>query len=80
MRIPIFSGKRGIWGPYSQEDFPRKLGKGGSFCNCQWYGGITFSRDRGGGFQVIGNERRYTLVLWEWVGGGEGGGGGGALT
>ena len=50
-----------------------------SCCNCQWYsipeiggaGGyiinfwISYSRDRG--VQVMGNEHRYPLVLWEWA-------------
>ena len=37
MRIPIFSGKGGMFlAGVSGKDFPRKSGKGGVFCNCQW--------------------------------------------
>ena len=78
-----FFGKGGYFLAVVSGRFPEKTRKRGRFCNCQWkpipdIGGISFSRDReyifprDWGVQVMENEHRYPLVLWEWGGGGAG--------
>ena len=78
MLVLIFSVKVGVFGGVVSRRFPEKNPrKGGGFCfyilpvviNTRDMGVYPFPEIGGGGGQVMGNEHRYPLMLWELWGG-----------
>ena len=63
-----FLGKRGIFWPFVSGRFSEKTQERSFFFVKA--SGYQYLRYGGGGVQVMGNEYRYPLILWEWGGGG----------